>query len=136
MYRYAGFDQSIPCGFRFLKWSATKHSPRFAYQWLDNVKINKYAKYDPNIPCGSRVMSFFPSDHRRTHIVLIVKTQWSCKIIVQTQGRARLTLIIVHTQGSCNMVQTKRSCINGKGYNYYVNWYRLVHDVMDHKIYP
>ena len=23
---------------------------RFAYQWLDNDKINKYAKLDPNIP--------------------------------------------------------------------------------------
>ena len=22
----------------------------FAYQWLDNIKINKYAKFDPNIP--------------------------------------------------------------------------------------
>ena len=25
---------------------------RFAYQWLDNVAINKHAAFDPNIPCG------------------------------------------------------------------------------------
>ena len=30
---------------------------RFAYQWLDSIKINKYAKFDPNIPQGSRVIS-------------------------------------------------------------------------------
>ena len=29
----------------------------FAYQWLDNVKINKYAQFDQNMPCGSRVVS-------------------------------------------------------------------------------
>ena len=30
---------------------------RFAYEWLDNVKINKYVKFDPNIPCGSKVIN-------------------------------------------------------------------------------
>ena len=34
-------------------------SSLFAYQWLDNIKINKYAKFNPNIPYGSGVMSFF-----------------------------------------------------------------------------
>ena len=32
---------------------------RFAYQWMDNLKINKYAKFYHNIPCGSIVISIY-----------------------------------------------------------------------------
>ena len=43
---------------------------RFAYQWLDNVKINKYAKFDPNLSCRSRVMSTFTKWPRRARLML------------------------------------------------------------------
>ena len=32
---------------------------RFAYQFLENVKMYKYAKFDQNIWCNSRIMSIF-----------------------------------------------------------------------------
>ena len=41
------------------KWCSTKPRHRFAWQWLDNVKIHKYTKFEANIPWGSRVMSIF-----------------------------------------------------------------------------
>ena len=41
-----------------LKWCSAKPHRRFAYQWLNNVKINKYAKFDPNITI------WFKSDHQ------------------------------------------------------------------------
>ena len=60
---------NIPCGSRVMtislkdldrpKWCSSYPCHRFAYQWLDNIKINKYAKFDPNIQCGSWVMSIF-----------------------------------------------------------------------------
>ena len=34
-------------------------SPRFAYQWPDNMKMYKKAKCHHYIPCGSRVMIIF-----------------------------------------------------------------------------
>ena len=40
------YDQNIAC-----KFSNQPHQS-FAYQWLDNVKINKYAKFDQNILKG------------------------------------------------------------------------------------
>ena len=42
-----------------LKWCSAKPRHHFAYQYLDNVKIDKYAIFNPNIPCGSWVMSIF-----------------------------------------------------------------------------
>ena len=39
------------------KWCSAKPRHRFAYQWLDNVKINKYAKPEPDKPWGSKVMT-------------------------------------------------------------------------------
>ena len=41
------------------KWCSANSRDHYAYQWLDNVKINKFAKYDPNIPCGSTIMRVF-----------------------------------------------------------------------------
>ena len=41
------------------KWFSIKPRHFFAYQWLDNVRINKYAKFDPNKPCDKRVISIF-----------------------------------------------------------------------------
>ena len=38
---------------------SAKPCHRFAYQYLDNVKMYKQAEFDPNIPSGSRVMSIF-----------------------------------------------------------------------------
>ena len=43
--------------------SLAKPSHQFAYQWLDNFKLNKYAKVDPNIPYGSNVINNFTADH-------------------------------------------------------------------------
>ena len=37
------------------KWCSAKPRHPFAYQWLDNIRINKYAKFAPNIPYGSIV---------------------------------------------------------------------------------
>ena len=72
MYKYAKFDQNIPCGLtvmsiftkrprrtKMMLGKMMKPRHRFAYQCLDNVKIKKYAKFDLNTPCGSRVMSMF-----------------------------------------------------------------------------
>ena len=66
MYTYAKFDQNSPCGSRVMRISGpTEAKPRhrFAYQWLDNIKINKFAKFNPNIPCGSRVISILTNTH-------------------------------------------------------------------------
>ena len=41
------------------KWCSAKPRRRFAYQLLDNIKINKHARFYPNIPRGSRVMGIF-----------------------------------------------------------------------------
>ena len=59
--------------------------------------------------------SFLLTDHGlmdgRTHIVIIVQTQGSCKILVQTQGSCKTHIvIIVQTQGSCNIEQSQGSC--------------------------
>ena len=68
MYKYAKFDQNILAmavqGFSLKDLDqsdrcSAKSRHRFAYQWLDNVKMYKKAKCDPNIPVGSRVMSIF-----------------------------------------------------------------------------
>ena len=69
MYKNAKFDHNIWCCARVIsillkyldwqKWCSSKPCHHFAYQWLDNVKINKYPKFDTHIPCDSRVMSSF-----------------------------------------------------------------------------
>ena len=45
--------------------------------------MHMYAKCDENIPCGSRVMKIFTIGNEltdgRTHMVIIVQTQGSCK---------------------------------------------------------
>ena len=51
--------------FRQAKRGTVKPCHLFAYQLLDNVKINKYAKIDPKIPFSSRVMSSLLTDHDR-----------------------------------------------------------------------
>ena len=62
IYKYATFYQTIRCGSRIMniftkfldrpKFCSAKPRHHFAYQWLDNVEMNKYAKFYPNIPCG------------------------------------------------------------------------------------
>ena len=54
------------------KWRPTKPCHRFAYQWLDTVRvlINKYAKFDPNIPYDSRIMNIFPIWPRHAGLML------------------------------------------------------------------
>ena len=52
MYKYSKLAHNIPCGSRAMsillkdldgpKWCLEKPCNRFAYQWLDNVKINKH----------------------------------------------------------------------------------------------
>ena len=70
-----------------------KPNHRFAYQWLDNVKLNKSAKL--NISCGSRIMSIFTNLSQNghtdghTHIEITVQTQGSCKSIVQIQASCK-----------------------------------------------
>ena len=79
--------------------------------WLDNVDMHMYAKVDHNTPCCSRVMSILLTMDRWTYIVIIVQTQWSCNITVQTQGSCKTHIVIkVQAQGSCNIVQTQGSC--------------------------
>ena len=48
------------------KWYSVKPRHRFAYQWLDNLKINKYAKVDANIYCVVQgLWAFSLTDHDR-----------------------------------------------------------------------
>ena len=44
---------------------------RFAYKWLDNIKINKYAKFDPNILYVSRVMRIFTNGVMESFVVFV-----------------------------------------------------------------
>ena len=41
------------------KWCSAKPRHRFAWQWLDNVKVHKFTIYEVNIPRDSGVMSIF-----------------------------------------------------------------------------
>ena len=56
---------------RFKCYQQPRH--HFAYQWLDNVKINKYAKFDPTLPCGSRVLSIYTNWPRLAGLMAIKK---------------------------------------------------------------
>ena len=58
---------------KYLDWPkrcSAKPRHRFAYQRLDNVKIDIYAKFDSIIPCGSRVMSIFTNCQQRAEMML------------------------------------------------------------------
>ena len=45
--------------------------------------MHLYAKFDLKITCGSRVMSIYSlNEKERTHIVIIVHTQGSCNLIL------------------------------------------------------
>ena len=54
-------------------WCSAKPHHHFAYQWLENVKIDKYAKFDPNIPCSSRVMSILTNWQQPTQTLVCQK---------------------------------------------------------------
>ena len=81
MYKYANFDQNIPCGFRVMiiftkrprqaKNEAGQNLGTILHtHGLDNVNINRYAKFDPNIPCGLRVMSIITNWLRQAGLML------------------------------------------------------------------
>ena len=75
-----------------------KALPPFCIPIAGQCKINKYAKIDPNISCGSRAMIISLTDHgrtdRQTHIVSIVQTQGSFKIISHTQRSCKTHIVI------------------------------------------
>ena len=61
--------------------SSAKLCHRFAYQYLDNVKMYKYAKLDRNIWFGSRVMNIL------TKIPELAKTMLGSLVIILNTSR-------------------------------------------------
>ena len=60
-------------------------------------------------------MSILLNDHgwmdRQTKLVIVVQTEGSCKIKVQTQGPSKTHIVLIEqTKGSCNIVHTQGSC--------------------------
>ena len=59
-------------------------------QWLDNDDMHFYAIWNQNMPFGSRVMSictnWLQTGGGQTHIVVMVQTQGSCNLNLHTCG--------------------------------------------------